>query len=204
MLRRFSVIQCHHSISPPNACYERDLDCLANQTNTRKGARTEGDVIAICFRGDLSNNLYTGNDGFMGWSESQDLKKPEFVFEHVAAGDYIIVYNDQERMIPIHRTQECSIPGVGSWNRHKSFSGGGRKLAVWNSECRVDERPGQSQCGCSRPGESCRTSIMRRGRGNDGSSLSKRLSKGVFRIMVFPGIRYEMQGSGYCSANEKS
>jgi hypothetical protein len=41
-------------------------------------------------------------------------------------------------------------------------------------------------------------------RGNDGSYLSEqKLSPGVFRIMVFPGIRYEMQGSGYCSSTAR-
>jgi hypothetical protein len=41
-------------------------------------------------------------------------------------------------------------------------------------------------------------------RGSDGSVLTEQeLGPGVFRILVFPGIRYEMHGSGYCSATEK-
>lgn len=32
------------------------------------------------------------------------------------------------------------------------------------------------------------------------SLLSERLSPGVFRIPLFPGIKYEMHGTGYCSA----
>ena len=40
--------------------------------------------------------------------------------------------------------------------------------------------------------------------GNDGSDLSEQeLSPGAFRIQVFPGIRYQMQGAGYCSATNK-
>src|SRR5262249_14448488 len=38
-------------------------------------------------------------------------------------------------------------------------------------------------------------------RGNDGASLGEQeVSPGVYRIDGFPGVRYQMQGVGYCSA----
>ncbi|HET6930069.1 MAG TPA: hypothetical protein VFI45_07090 [Candidatus Acidoferrum sp.] len=41
-------------------------------------------------------------------------------------------------------------------------------------------------------------------RGDDGSHLSEeKIALGVFRVQIFLAIRYEMQGSGYCSASKR-
>jgi hypothetical protein len=190
---------------PQNACYEYNVEVLPTGRIRGKVIGPDGNALPYASVELYRPSRYPGDGRSFGWSESQDLKKPEFVFEHVAAGDYILVYNDQERIEPITPYPRMFYPGVKELKQAQIIH--------------VEE--GQEISGLEfgvSGGRATRAITVRllapngelpdinyvEANGNDGSSLSEQeLSPGVFRIMLFPGIRYEMQGAGYCSATHK-
>ena len=133
------------------------------------------------------------------------MNKPEFIFEHVAAGDYILVYNDQERIEPITPYPRMFYPGVSDLKQAQIIHvEEGQEIGglVFRVSGGRTTRPITVRLFAPK-GELPDINYVE-ARGNDGSYLSEQeLSPGVFRIMVFPGIRYEMHGSGYCSVTEK-
>lgn len=190
---------------PQNACYEHDVEVLPTGRIRGRVIGPDGNALSYASVELYRPSRYRGDGRSLGWSESQDLEKPGFVFEHVAAGDYILIYNDQERIEPITPYPRMFYPGVNELKQAQIIH--------------VEE--GQEISGLEfrvSGGRATRAITVRlvapngelpdinyvEARGNDGSYLSEQtLSPGVFRIQIFPGIRYEMQGSGYCSATEK-
>jgi len=190
---------------PQNACYEYDVEVLPTGRIRGKVIGPDGNALPYASVELYRPSRYRGEGRSLGWSESQDLKKPEFVFEHVAGGDYILVYNNQERIEPITPYPRMFYPGVTELKQAQIIH--------------VEE--GQEIIGLEfrvSGGRATRAITVRlvapngelpdinyvEARGNDGSYLSEQeLSSGVFRILVFPGIRYTMEGSGYCSATHK-
>lgn len=190
---------------PQNACYEYDVEVLPTGRIRGKVIGPDGAPLPYASVELYRPSRYKGDGRSLGWSESQDLEKPEFVFEHVTAGDYILVYNDQERIEPIAPYPRMFYPGVRELGQAQIIH--------------VEE--GQEISGLEfrvSGGRATRTITVRlvatngelpdinyvEARGNDGSYLSEqRLSPGVFSIQVFPGVRYEMHGSGYCTATDK-
>jgi len=190
---------------PQNACYEYNVDVLPTGRIRGKVIGPDGNALPYASVELYRPSRYGGDRRSLGWSESQDLKKPEFVFEHVAAGDYILVYNDQERIDPMTPYPRMFYPGVSELKQAQIIHmEEGQEIS--GLEFRVSG------------GRATRTITVRlvapngelpdinyvEANGNDGSSLSEQeLSPGVFRILVFPEIRYEMRGAGYCSATHK-
>jgi hypothetical protein len=190
---------------PQKACYEYDVEVLPTGRIRGKVIGRNGMPLPYASVELYRPRLYRSDRRSFGWSESQDLEKPEFVFEHVAAGDYILVYNDQERIEPTTPYPRMFYPGVRELGQAQIIH--------------VEE--GQEISGLEfrvSGGRATRAITVRlvttigelpdinyvEARGSDGSVLSEqRLSPGVFSIQVFPGIRYEMHGSGYCTATHK-
>jgi hypothetical protein len=190
---------------PQNACYEHDVDVLPTGRIRGKVIGPDGKALPYASVELYRPNRYPGHDRSLGWSESQDLEKSEFVFEHVAAGDYILVYNDQERIEPITPYPRMFYPGVSELKHAQTIhleegqEIGGLEFKVSGGRA---TRPITVRL-VSPNGELPDINYVE-ARGDDGSYLSEQeLSPGVYRIQVFPGIRYEMRGSGYCSATQK-
>lgn len=192
---------------PANACYEHDVEVLPT-------GRIHGKVIGP----DGKNLSYAAVDLYraarysadahlnsMAWFESQDAKRPEFVFEHVATGDYILVYNDAERIEPIAPYPRMFYPGVREFKQAQIIHleegqdlgglefrvSGGRttRIVTVRLVAPNGELPDINYVEAT---------------GDDGSELGEQeISPGVFRIEIFPGVRYEMQGAGYCTATQK-
>jgi hypothetical protein len=190
---------------PQNACYEYDVEVLPTGRIRGKVLGPDGSALLYASVELYRSSRYPGDGRSLGWSESQDLKKSEFVFEHVAAGDYILVYNDQERIEPITPYPRMFYPGVSELKQAQiihveegqEVSGLEFKVSGGRATRPITVRLFAPK------GELPNINYVE-ARGNDGSYLSEQeLSPGVFRIMVFPGIRYEMHGSGLCSATEK-
>jgi hypothetical protein len=133
------------------------------------------------------------------------LKKPEFVFEHVAAGDYILIYNDQERIEPITPYPRMFYPGVSELKQAQTIHlEEGQEISGLEFRVSGGRATRAITVRLVAPNGELPDINYVETNGNDGSYLSEQeLSPGVFRIMVFPGIRYTMQGSGYCSATHK-
>ncbi len=190
---------------PQNACYEYNVDVLPTGRIRGKVVGPDGNALPYASVELYRPSLYRGDGRSLGWSESQDLKKPEFVFEHVAAGDYILVYNDQERIEPTTPYPRMFYPGARELGQAQIIHvEEGQEIS--GLEFRVSggraTRPITVRLVATN-GELPDINYVE-ARGNDGSSLSEqRLSPGVFSIQVFPGIRYEMHGSGYCTATHK-
>jgi len=190
---------------PQNACYEYNVDVLPTGRIRGKVVGPDGTALPYASVELYRPSLYRGDGRSLGWSESQDLKKPEFVFEHVAAADYILVYNDQERIEPTTPYPRMFYPGMRELGQAQIIHvAEGQEIS--GLEFRVSggraTRPITVRLVATN-GELPDINYVE-ARGNDGSSLSEqRLSPGVFSIQVFPGIRYEMHGSGYCTATHK-
>jgi len=190
---------------PQNACYEYDVEVLPTGRIRGKVLGPDGSALPYASVELYRPSRYRGDGRSLGWSESQDLNKPEFIFEHVAAGDYILVYNDQERIEPITPYPRMFYPGVSDLKQAQIIHvEEGQEIGglVFRVSGGRTTRPITVRLFAPK-GELPDINYVE-ARGNDGSYLSEQeLSPGVFRIMVFPGIRYEMHGSGYCSATEK-
>jgi len=190
---------------PQNACYEYNVDVLPTGRIRGKVVGPDGTALPYASVELYRPSLYRGDGRSLGWSESQDLKKPEFVFEHVAAADYILVYNDQERIEPTTPYPRMFYPGMRELGQAQIIHvAEGQEIS--GLEFRVSggraTRPITVRLVATN-GELPDINYVE-ARGNDGSYLSEqRLSPGVFSIQVFPGIRYEMHGSGYCTAIHK-
>lgn len=190
---------------PQNACYEHDVEVLQTGRIRGKVIGPGGTPLPYASVELYRPSRYKGDRRSLGWSESQDFEKPEFVFEHVAAGDYILVYNDQERIEPIMPYPRMFYPGVRELGQAQIIHvEEGQEIS--GLEFRVSggraTRPITVRLVATN-GELPDINYVE-ARGNDGSYLSEQtLSPGVFSIQVFPGIRYEMHGSGYCTATNK-
>lgn len=192
---------------PQNACYEHDVTVLPTGRIRGRVFGPDGNALPYASVELFRPNLYAVTEGppMLGWSESQNERRQEFVFEHVAAGDYILVYNNQQRVDPFTPFPRMFYPGVTEQKQAQIIH--------------LDE--GQDLAGLEfklSGGRATRAVIVRlvaaskelpnisyiEARGEDGSTVSEQeLAPGVFRILVFPGITYEMRGTGYCSATRE-
>jgi hypothetical protein len=141
----------------------------------------------------------------MGWSESQDRKKPYFEFNHVGPGDYILVYNNDDRIDPDDPYPRTFYPGVPDVSRAKSIHlvagqevpdadisvSGGRPTRELTVTLTTDsgDLPDIEYVDAT---------------GEDGSVPSNdEVSAGVYKLSLFMDVRYEVHGEGYCSAMSK-
>jgi hypothetical protein len=190
---------------PENACFEHDVEVLPTGRIRGKVIGPDGKALPYASVELYRPSRYPGDRRSLGWSESQDLDKPEFVFEHVAEGDYILVYNDQERIEPVTPYPRMFYPGVSDLKRAQTIHlEEGQEIGDLEFKVSGGRATRPITVRLVAPNGELPDINYVEARGEDGSYLSEqRLSPGVFRIQIFPGIRYEMQGSGYCSATQK-
>ena len=190
---------------PQNACYEYNVEMLPTGRIRGKVLGPDGNALPYASVELYRPSRYGGDRRSLGWSESQDLKKPEFVFEHVAAGDYILFYNDQERIDPMTPYPRMFYPGVSELKQAQIIHvEEGQEISGLEFRVSGGRTTRAITVRLVAPNEELPDINYVEAGGNDGSYLSEQeLSSGVFRILVFPGIRYTMQGSGYCSATGK-
>lgn len=191
---------------PANACYEYDLTALPTGSIQGHVFGPDGKLLPYAPLELFRPDRYPFN-GYPAevWMGSQESDTGYFKFNHVAPGDYIIIYNDEDRLAPDWPFHRTFYPGVSDFaHAGRIHVGAGDHLT--NIDFRVTG------------GRSTRPILVRlvtasgklpdiryvEARGDDGSSPTEdELSPGVYRIQLFKDARYTLQGKAYCSATNQ-
>ncbi len=188
---------------PTGACFEYDVSAQA--TGRIQGSVLGPDGKALSFA-DL--DLFPAEkypDGEFRWSEFQDQKKHAgfFEFNRVKPGDYILVFNDLDRISPDTPYPRFYYPGV-------------RELT--HAE-KIHMEPGQQFLGADirvyggHPARNITVKLVaEEGKlpnihyvevtGLDGSSPGEQeLKLGIFTMSLYTDVHYTLHGEGYCSTS---
>jgi hypothetical protein len=190
---------------PDKACYEHDVEVLPKGKIRGQVFGADGKPLAYAAVELFRRDLYPGDGRAMAWFESQDLEKPEFVFDHVAAGDYILVYNNEERIEPIRPYPRTFYPGVADFTQAQTIHvKEGEDVAGLRMQLSGGAKTRSMIVRLVAPGGQLPDVAYVDAKEEDGSHLTEqRISRGVFQIEGFPGKRYRMQGDGYCTSKGK-
>lgn len=188
---------------PANACYQYDLTALPTGSIQGRVFGPDGKLLPFAPLELYRPEKYPFH-GYPAdiWMESQERDTGYFKFNHVAPGDYIVVYNNEDRLSPdwpFHRTFYPGVPDLAHAGR--IHLGAGEHLTG------ID-----FHVAAGRPTRPITVRLVTHGgklpdinyvetKGNDGSSPGdEELSPGVYRIQLFKDARYTIQGQGFCSA----
>ncbi len=183
---------------PENACYQQDLDALP--TGRIRGRVISPDGLPLknadvaLFRADR----YKEAD--MGWWEYQDEEKGHFEFEHVSPGKYIVVFHNSNRPdpdMPYPRTFYPASPDLKSAMPITIEEG----QQVLNADIHVTGGPATRALTVRVQWTDNPTpdDVFVSAQAADGSqTFAKKLSAGLFQIIVFRGVRYTIYAQQDC------
>jgi hypothetical protein len=190
---------------PAGACYEYDVNALPTGSIRGSVAGPDGKPLPFASVELFRTEKYTATFAGMGWSEAQG-EDGVIEFQHVAPGDYILVYNNSDKLTTYQPFHRAFYPGVTDRAQAKQ----------------IHLEPGQHFLDANIQVSGGRTTrqvtvrlIALQGtlpglafvetRGVDGSNLpGEAIEPGVYKIKVFRGVRYSLHGEGYCSATSRS
>jgi hypothetical protein len=185
-------------IVPEDACYEQNLDALPTSRIRGRVLGPDGQPLKNADVALFRVDRYDERD--MGWWEFQDEEKGHFEFNNVSPGRYVIVFHNSNRPdpdIPYPRTFYPGSPDlktalpitveegqqVLNADIHLSDGPETRTLVVrvhWNLNPTPDD-------------------VFVFATGNDGNQpIAKRLSPGVFQVILFRSARYTIVAKQDC------
>jgi len=191
---------------PGQACYEYDVSAYPTGSIQGRVLGPDGKPLAYASLELFRPEKYPPKQPSLGWMESQDRQKGYFEFTHVGPGDYILVYNNSDRVSTDEPFPRTFYPGVSDLMKAgRIHVEAGAHVA--NADIRV--AGGKS----TRP---VKVKLITEGgklpdihyvetHGEDGSTLSEQeVSPAVYEILLFKDVRYKMHGEGFCSATSKN
>ena len=193
---------------PKAACYEYDVSAYPTGSIRGRVLSPDGKALPYALVGLYRPERYHPNQLALAWIESQKSTTGYFEFSHVGPGEYIIVYNDEDRATPDSPFRRSFYPGVAN------IAGAGRIHVkagehVSNADIRLAE---------GRPTRTLKVRLVAEigklpdihhieSRSSEGLLLTgqRELSPGFYEILLFKGVQYSIHAEGYCSATaEKS
>lgn len=189
---------------PEGACYEYNASAQPRGRIRGRVLGPDGKPLSFADLDLFPAEKYP--DGEFRWSEFQDQRghKGFFEFNHVKPGDYILVFNDLDKIDPDTPFPRFYYPGV-------------RELA---SAQRIHLEAGQQFLDADirvYGGHTARDITVKliadegklpnihyvKASGLDGSSPGEQeLTLGVYSISIFTDVWYTLHGEGYCSATD--
>ena len=188
---------------PAGACFEYDVSAQATGRIQGRVLGPDGKALAFADLDLLPAGKYPDSD--FRWTEFQDQRKHAgfFEFNRVKPGDYILVFNDLDKISPDTPYPRFYYPGV-------------RELT--HAE-KIHIEPGQQFLGADirvyggHPARNITVKLVaEEGKlpnihyvevsGLDGSSPGEEeLTSGAFAISLYTDVRYTLHGEGYCSSS---
>lgn len=188
---------------PAHACFESDLTALPAGRIRGRVLGPDGKPLAFAHVDLFRREKYTA--GTPGWYEAQDREKGYFEFQNVDPGDYVLVYNDADRIDADEPYPRTFYPGAADL----------KSARVIHLEAGQKFDDADIQVSGGRPTREITVRLVAgtgeipdinyvEGRGSDGETTTEEeVSPGVYSISILKGVRYDFHGQGYCSATNK-
>jgi hypothetical protein len=191
---------------PADACYEYDVDALFKGSIRGQVFGPDGRPLVYAPVELYRPERYPSKYRALAWSESQQKSKTGyFQFNHVAPGDYIIIYNAIGQITPDTPFPLTFYPGVSDMAKAAHIHVGLGEKVVGADIHLGNAKPTRLVKFRLIPEQGKLPDIHYvDAKGNDGFSPGEdEISPGVYEMSLFTDVRYKVHAEGYCSATSK-